>query len=189
MNGRALVRMSLQRVGDTYQGAAYPFSRDPGEGQPTFEGPIVCEVAPDGDLYVGNLQDSGWGGGANTGSIVRLRPDGPLPAGIAEVLATRTGFRVLFTQPLDRASAAHPEAYQIRSYRRISTPAYGGDDQDERIESIADVQVAADGRSVFLALPAWRQEFVYEIDVGPIGPGGTDLFPAQAHYTLRVVPD
>ncbi|RMF44554.1 MAG: hypothetical protein D6753_02325 [Planctomycetota bacterium] len=189
MNGRALIRMSLQRVGDTYQGAAYLFSRQPDGDEPTFEGPIVCEVAPDGDLYVGNLHDSGWGGGANTGSIVRLTPAGPLPVGIAEVTATRNGFQILFTQPLDRGAAAHSSAYQIRSYRRISTPAYGGDDQDERTEMVDGVEVADDGRRVLLQLPGWRPGFVYEINIGPIGSGGTELFPSQAHYTLRTVPE
>ncbi|HEY5311214.1 MAG TPA: hypothetical protein VIK18_01800, partial [Pirellulales bacterium] len=86
-NNRALVRMSLERIGDTYQGAVYPLSRPPAEGEETFEGPVVCAVAPDGDLYIGNLRDSAWGGGQNTGSIVRLRPEGSLPPGIAEVRA------------------------------------------------------------------------------------------------------
>ncbi|MGC3967018.1 MAG: hypothetical protein QM775_06490 [Pirellulales bacterium] len=73
-NYRSLFRMTLHEVDGEYQGAAFPLNEFPGPNQPTFEGPTVCEVAPDGDLYVGNLQDSGWGGGRNTGSLVKLRP-------------------------------------------------------------------------------------------------------------------
>ncbi len=70
---RRLVRMTLERVAGEYQGAVYPFSREPMGEEPTFEGPLVCQVAPDGDLYLGSIRDSGWGAGSNTGSLVRLR--------------------------------------------------------------------------------------------------------------------
>ena len=63
-----------RRIGDTYQGAVYPFSREPVAGEATFEGPIAYAVAPDGDVYVGNLPIARPGRGRNTGSLVRLRP-------------------------------------------------------------------------------------------------------------------
>lgn len=188
MNGRSLVRLSLQKVGEQYQGAAYEFSLPGLDPEDTFEGPIVCELSPDGDLYVGNLHDSGWGGGQNTGSIVRLRPTGSLPLGIAEVRATADGFEIDFTGPVDIEKAKAPAQYQIRSYRRISTPAYGGDDQDERQERIESVLVSADARRVTLALGSLQEEFVYELNIGQVGSGGEPLFPNQAHYTMRSVP-
>ena len=33
----------------------------------------MCAVSPRGDLYVGGIRDSGWGGANNIGEIVRLR--------------------------------------------------------------------------------------------------------------------
>ena len=188
MNGRSLVRMSLQKVGDTYQGAAYMFSRPAEAGEANFEGPIVCEISPAGDLLVGNLQDSGWGGGQNTGSIVRLRPTGELPLGIAEVRATASGFEIDFTQPVAAALATEGKNFQIRSYQRISTPAYGGDDHDERSEQIRDLQLSADGRRVTLQLDELRAGFVYEFNIAPLGTDEQELFPNQAHYTLRAIP-
>ncbi|MEM7474930.1 MAG: hypothetical protein AAF483_08055, partial [Planctomycetota bacterium] len=188
MNGRSLIRMSLQLVNGNYQGAAYNFSLPGLDSYETFEGPIVCEVSPAGDIYVGNLHDSGWGGGQNTGSIVRVRPTGKLPLGIAEVRATATGFQVDFTGPVDSKLALDPNQYQIRSYRRISTPAYGGDDQDEQPESIQSLQPTPDGTSIRIELDSLRAGFVYEINIGPIGDEAGKLFPAQAHYTMRSVP-
>lgn len=188
MNGRSLVRMSLQKVGDTYQGACYNFSLPELEPAETFEGPIVCEIAPNGDLYVGNLHDSGWGGGQNTGSIVRLRPSGDLPLGISEVQATPSGFRIDFTQQVSKRQAGDPANYQMRSYRRVSTPAYGGDDQDERTEDISAVEVSPDAKSVELTLASLREGCVYELNIMPIGEGSAELFPSQAHYSMRAIP-
>ena len=184
---RRLVRMSLQRVGDTYQGAAYPMSSEPAAGAETFEGPVACQVAPDGYLYSGNIRDSGWGGGSNTGSIVRLRRQGPLPAGIAEVRARADGFVISFTQPVDRALAADADNYAISSYRRVSTPAYGGPDVDRRVEQIARADVAADRHSVNLVLPELREGFVYELHLRKLVNEGR-FFPAEAYYTLRKRP-
>ena len=188
MNGRSLIRMSVQQVGGQFQGAAYDFSLPDLDPSETFEGPIVCEVAPNGDIYVGNLQDSGWGGGQNTGSIIRLRPFGELPLGIAEVRANATGFDIDFTQPVD-GQKAEKAKYLIRSYRRISTPAYGGNDQDEKLEKVSRVQVSEDRSSMSLQLSdELREGYVYEINIPAIGASETKLFPAQAHYTMKAVP-
>src|SRR5690606_5161530 len=97
-NNQRLVRMSLERSDGVYQGAIYPFDMTPAVGEPTFEGPTVCAVSPaTGDLYLGNLRDSAWGGGQNTGSFVRIRPAGELPPGIAEMRARPNGFELKFT--------------------------------------------------------------------------------------------
>ncbi|MCA9133841.1 MAG: hypothetical protein KDA45_11830, partial [Planctomycetales bacterium] len=188
MNGRSLVRMSLQKVGDTYQGAAYMFSRPVTAEEANFEGPIACEVSPQGDLYVGSLKDSGWGGGQNTGSIVRLRPTGDLPLGIAEVRGTATGFEIDFTAPVEVDRATQANNYEIRSYRRISTPAYGGDDQDERSERVLNIRLSNDRRRVELQLGELRAGFVYELNVAALGADGAALFPSQAHYSMRAIP-
>lgn len=181
---RRLVRMSLEQVAGEFQGAVYPFSTEPAVGEETFEGPLTCQVAPSGDLYVGNIRDSGWGAGANTGSLVRLRASGELPAGIANVRAQKGGFAIEFTQPLDRARAANPTSYAISSYRRESTPAYGGPDLERRAEKIRGVEVAEDGRRVTIALGDLREGFVYEFHLRNLA-GKEVFFPAEAYYTFR----
>jgi glucose/arabinose dehydrogenase/cbb3-type cytochrome oxidase cytochrome c subunit len=181
---RRMVRMSLERVAGDYQGAVYPFSRDPVGAEPTFEGPLSCRVSPQGDLYIGNIRDSGWGAGSNTGSIVRLRYRGQPAPGIAEVRAAHEGFTIAFTVPVDRAAAVNPASYSIVSYRRISTPAYGGEDVDRRAEKIAAVQVADDAQSVVLSLGELREGFIYEFHLRNLN-GGKEFFPAEAYYTLR----
>ncbi|MFO0943859.1 MAG: c-type cytochrome [Pirellulales bacterium] len=188
MNGRCLVRMSLQSVNGQYQGAVYPFSLATGSAKENFEGPIVCKVAPNGDLYIGNLHDSGWGGGNNTGSIVRIRPSGSWPPGIAEVRAIVSGLEVVFTQSVDPEMARNKSNYSIRSYIRTPTPAYGGDDQEEKIESIDSLEYDEQLATVRIGLNALREGAVYELNVKTIGPNASVLFPNQAHYTMRAVP-
>ena len=187
---RRLIRMSLERVGGTYQGAAYPMSIAPVEGAPTLIGPLTCAVAPDGELYVGSIRDSGWGGGQDIGSIARLvpRPEGH-PPGIAEVRARRDGFTIDLTSPVDPALAAKRDSYLVWSYRRISTPAYGGDDVDRRAERITAADVSADGRRVRLRLAELREGFVYELRLANLAGPGRRFHPAEAHYTLRKIPE
>lgn len=184
---RSLVRMSLERVGESYQGAVYPFSRATANGEESLLGPLVCQVAPDGDLYVGNIRDSAWGGGANNGSLVRMRPQENLPIGIAEVRATNDGFVIDFTQPLDIATAQDANFFSVSSFRRIPTPDYGGPDQDRRSEKILAAQASLGGRSVRLQLAELREGFVYEIRVRP--KGGARWEPAEAYYTLLHRPE
>jgi len=181
---RRLVRMSLERVAGEWQGAVYPFSVEPAAGQETFEGPLVCQIAPNGDLYVGSIRDSGWGAGANTGSLVRLRYRGELPAGIACVRAVPSGFEIDFTQTVDRDLAADAANYQVASYRRVATPAYGGPDLDRRVEKATSVVVAENGLRASVYLDALREGFVYEIHLRPLVHKKT-FFPAEAYYTLR----
>ncbi|HZN35103.1 MAG TPA: hypothetical protein VFB80_14840, partial [Pirellulaceae bacterium] len=187
---RRLIRMSLQKVGDTYQGAAYPLSVPPAEVEKGLLGPIVCAIKPTtAELYVGEIHDSGWGAGNNIGQIVKIKIEPEkLPCGIAEVRATSGGFAIDFMQPVDRAKAADLASYAIESYRRESTPAYGGPDIDRRIEKIGSAEVAADGKRVMLTLPNLRAGFVYELKLKNLAPAGSVFFPDEAHYTLHKIP-
>ena len=187
-DSQRLVRMSLQRVGDTYQGAVYPFSvEEPPSGE-SLLGPLACAVAPDGDLYIGCIRDSGWGGANNRGTLVRMRPSvKSVPPGIAEVRVLKDGFTIEFTAPVNREVAKDVSNYSIESFTRVSTPDYGGDDQQRRNEVIFNVKVSEDARQVELTLNTLRIDFVYEFHLKNLA--DTKVFhPTEAYYTLRTVP-
>ena len=185
---RRLVRMSLELVDGQYQGAAYPFSSEPAEGEPGLLGPVVCAVAPDGSVYVGGMRDSGWGAGANIGSLVKLTPGKTVPSGLAEMRATPDGFLLEFTQPVDRAAAETPAKYSLSLYRRESTPAYGGPDQDRRQAKVTAAELLPDGRTVRLTVDPLQAGFVYELRIDDAVAGDETLWPAEAYYTLRKIP-
>ncbi len=185
---RRLVRMSLEEVEGEMQGGIYPFTYDEPKSGPPLLGPIVCSVSPQGDLYIGSLRDSGWGGANNIGSLTRLRPLGNLPAGIREIKATSDGFKILFTAAIDRALAGDLAKYHVESYRRVSTPAYGGPDQDRRNEPVESVDVAEDGLSVRLKLTELRAGCLYEFRIDNLVNAAEEFFPAEGFYTLRKFP-
>ncbi len=188
-DSRQLIRMTLQKVGDTYQGAAYPLSIAPENVEDGLLGPIVCAVSPRGELYVGNIRDSGWGAGNNVGDIVQIKiePD-KLPCGIAEVRATQDGFTLDFFRPVDRTKAADSANYSLASYRREPTPSYGGPNLDRRIEKIDAIEVSPDAKRVTLRLAALRAGFLYEFQLKPLVRGKEMFHPAEAHYTLNTIP-
>jgi len=185
---RRLVRMSLQQVEDVYQGAVYPLSVDPPEEGETFDGPVSCAVGPDGALYIGNIRDSGWGGGQNTGSIVRMTMADTTPAGIAEVQAAADGFLIQFTQPVDADRAAQRESYDFVCYRRVSTPDYGGPDVDRHPARVTTVTLSQDRKQAHLSIERLHQGFVYEVRVKNLTKNGVRFHPAEAYYTLRKIP-
>ena len=183
---RRLIRMSLQRVNGTYQGAVYPFSVEPPNNGLTFLGPIACSVSPSGAIYIGSIRDSGWGGANNVGELVRLDFQADqLPCGIAEVRATDGGFNIAFTRPVDPELASRISSYTVSTYRRISTPQYGGDDFDRRDVAVTSVEVAADAMNAQLKLRDFKEHHVYEIHMKNVAPQGATFFPAEAYFTLR----
>src|SRR5207302_9773472 len=118
-DNRFLVRFTLQRVGKTYQGAVYPFSLPTSASDHDgFIGTLCGAVSPKGDIYIGSVHDSGWLGGTNVGDVVRLRPNGKLPAGIREIRAAAGRFLISFTAPIDMRAAARSENYEISGYTR-----------------------------------------------------------------------
>jgi mono/diheme cytochrome c family protein len=184
---RRLIRMSLQKVGDVVQGAAYPMSIDKPNGEP-FLGPITCAVSPTGALYVGCIRDSGWGGANNIGTVVKLEPEWKqLPAGIAEVRHIHGGFEIEFTKPVNAQLGGDVNNYAVTSYTRVSTPAYGGKDEQSRSESIVKLELNAAKNSVRLSLKDLRPNFVYEFHLKSLVAEGSQFFPADAFYTLRNV--
>ena len=186
---RRLVRMSLEKVGETYQGAVYPFSLDPLDSGASLLGPISCGVSPQGELFVGNIRDSGWGAGQNIGNIVKLKFDpSRLPPGISQVQATGDGFRINFTQPMPTELARAVNNYSISSFTRTSTPEYGGDDLQRSEEKVLDLQLADDNRSVTLRLNPLKPGFVYEFQLDGLASRSHQFFPAEAYYTVRVRP-
>jgi len=189
-DSRFLVRFTTQKVGDVTQGAVYYFSRpNSGVGDNNFVGPICGAVAPNGDIYIGNIYDSGWLGGQNTGAITRLRPNGKLPNGIRELRATADGFEIEFQSEIDRAAATKKSSYTISGYTRAWQGSYATPDSGRHRAEVTAVIVAKDGRSLRLKVNGLREGFVYEVSCGRIGADAkTPLWPATGHYTLHQIP-
>jgi hypothetical protein len=190
-DSRFLVRFSLQEVDGVVQGAAYYFSR-PGVGavDENFLGPLCGAVSPSGDIYVGSIFDSGWLGGRNTGSIVRLRANGQVSAGIRELKATPDGFEIEFTKPMNRKAAGTTSNYTISGYTRVWKGGYATADSGRHKTPVTSADVSPDGKTVRLRVDGLKSGHVYEVTCGRIGlDAKKDLWPATGHYTLHKIPN
>lgn len=191
MNNNMLVRMSIQTVGDTVQGAVYPFSKPAKEGDPhNFVGPLCIGISPSQDIYVGGLQDGGWAGGLNVGDIVKLTPNSDVPNGIREIRATRNGFDIEFFHKVDAQLAADTSHYKISGYTRVWKGDYATPDSGHHSGEITSAAISGDGRTVSLTVGGRKPGHVYDISVGEIGtePQRT-LWPSLGHYTLHRIPE
>ena len=187
---RRLVRMSTEMVDGVLQGGIYPFSKTADDAQQLLLGPITCAVSPRGELYIGGIRDSGWGGANNLGTLLRLRYQADqIPCGIAEINILKQGFRLHFTKPVNRSKAEMVGNYLIESYTRLSTPQYGGTDARRRKESVAEIRVAEDGLSVDLQLIGeLRKGFVYEFTLENLTADAAIFFPSAGYYTANRIP-
>lgn len=185
---RLLIRFTYHEVDGILQGATYYFSK-PGlkSSDENFLGPLSISTGPAGELYVGSIHDSGWLGGLNTGSIVRLTPSGALPNGIREIQATSDGFEIQFFHPVDSAAASRPDSYSISGYTRVWKGSYSTPDSGRFQPSLDSVTVSPDGRTARIRTSPLKTGFVYEINCR-FKDGDTALWPATGHYTLHRIP-
>ena len=165
------------------QGADYPMTVAPERDSGQLLRPLVCQIAPDGDIYVGSIHDSAWGAGRNVGELARLRFTGKLPTGIAEMRLIEDGFTLDMTHPVDRDRALDRENYALVSYRRIPSSAYGAADSDHRREKLVSIEVSPNAQRITLHLESLRKGFVYELKLKNLTSDDAPFHPAEAHYT------
>ena len=188
-DSRFLVRFTVEEVGGEMQGAVFHFSRPgAGVGDRNFVGPLSIAVSPAGDIYIGNIYDSGWLGGRNTGTITRLSPVAGGPNGMRDLKVVPGGLRVVFAKAIDRVAAAKPDAYAVSGYTRAWKGGYTTGDSGRHRATVTAAVVSGDGKSVTLAIDGLRAGHVYEVTCGKIGGKGAELWPATGHYSLHRMP-
>lgn len=188
-NGKHLIRFTHHEVDGILQGATYFLSKpDFPDADANFLGPLSITTAPNGEVYIGSIHDSGWLGGQNTGSIVRLKPSGPLPNGIKEIQATNDGFEIQFQEPVDKSAAENPENYSLSGYTREWKGGYATPDSGRFQPKVETATLAADGKSVRLKTSELKTGFVYEVNCR-IKDNDVALWPATGHYTLHRIPN
>ncbi|MBC7965314.1 MAG: PQQ-dependent sugar dehydrogenase [Fuerstia sp.] len=187
---RCLIRFTIQDVDGVQQGACYRFSRpdQPGGGG-NFVGPVASAIGPDGALYIGSIWDSGWQGGANTGSIERLTADTLMPNGIREIRATASGFEVTFFKPLENPALMSDAAtWSVQAYTRLWSGSYATPDSERYSLVPRTVKLSDDRRTAILQLQPLKPGFVYEIGVNESAAIPESLWPTEGYYSMKIVP-
>jgi hypothetical protein len=108
---------------------------------------------------------------------------------IKEMRARSDGFELVFTEPVDPASAARSESYSMKSYTYLYSSAYGSDEIESADLKIVSATVARDARSVHVKVDGLREFFVHELSAKGVRSGsGAQLLHADAYYTLNRIP-
>jgi mono/diheme cytochrome c family protein/glucose/arabinose dehydrogenase len=187
-NGKLLVRFTYHEVEGQLQGATFLLSKPnyPNSDE-NFLGPINIHVTKSGEIYVGSIHDSGWLGGLNTGSIVKLKLSKRTQNGIRDIQATKEGFRLDFFQPVDPKLAADVKQYSLSAYTRVWGGGYATPDSGRYEPKVTKALVSPDATSVELKIDRRQEGFVYEIN-SKLKSDKQALFPATGHYTLHRIP-
>jgi hypothetical protein len=121
--------------------------------------------------------------------LQRVRWKGGAVFAIREMRAESDGFELVFTEPVDAATATDPASYAMTSYTYLYSSAYGSDEIETLPLRIVGATAGADGRSVRLKVEGLRALHVHELHApGVRSAGGAPLEHAWAYYTLNRIP-
>ena len=134
-----LMRVDMEKVKGAYQGVVFPFREN-------FQSGILRMCwGKDGSMFIGQT-NRGWGSlGTRDQGFQRLVWTGKVPFEMKTIRAQPDGFEIEFTQPVDKATAANPESYEVTSFIYKYHPVYGSPIVNDRSEWIRGVQVSKDG--------------------------------------------
>ena len=176
-------RVFLEKVDGEYQGAAFPFLSG------FASGIVRLLFAPDGSLLDG-MTSRGWSSlGTKAYGLQRVRWDGTTPFAIREMRARPEGFELVFTTPVDAATAGDPASYAMKSYTLFYSSAYGSDEIDNQSLAIASATVSADRLRVILKVDGRRELYIHELRAAGVKSAtGVTLAAPDAYYTLNRIP-
>lgn len=184
MNRDRIVRVMLEKVGGSLQGACIPFI----DGHGLRKGNNRLAFAPDGSLWVGQIA-YGWGGDLG---IQRIVFNGTPPVDVYSMNLTKDGFDLTFTQPVNKTEAMNADNYKFRHYyykyqRKDKSQGVDNSDQrDVRDISVTAVKVSADQKKVSVKLAELKAGYVYELKLGNLNSKtGTPLANKLICYTLN----
>ncbi len=176
-------RVFLEKIDDEYQGACFPFRSG-------FASAVLrMGQGTDGSLFVG-LSNRGWSSlGTASYGLQRLVWTGETPFEIKEMKARSDGFELVFTQPVDAATAAEVGSYTMNSYTYRYHSTYGSDEILGKPLNIEKATVSADRMSVALKVAGMRELYVHELRAAGVRTeNGEPLLHPMAYYTLNRIP-
>lgn len=183
MFGGAIIRADVEKVNGDYQGVCFPFW---GKG---LLGPVSLAFDPRGRLFVGGITEPGWMAQPDRGALFRIDFTGQTPFEMQTIHVRPRGFRIVFTAPVDKATAANPASYHLEHYRYEYTGAYGSPELDRTTVPVERVVVAEDGLSAELTTAALVKDRVYLITPrGVRSAKGEALVNPTGAYTLNEIP-
>ncbi|WP_199435028.1 family 16 glycoside hydrolase [Qaidamihabitans albus] len=182
-----LQRAHLEKVKGQYQGAVFRHT------QGLEAGVNRISIGPDGAIYAGGLGAGGnWGQeGKLTYGLQKLTPNGDNAFDILAMRAKPNGFELEYTQPVSEETAAKlASSYQVKQWRYVPTPSYGGPKVDEETLPVRSATLSPDGKKVNLEITGLKPDRVVHLrSPRPFSSvSGESLWSTEAWYTLNSLP-
>ncbi|MCM8538577.1 MAG: hypothetical protein NE334_21725 [Lentisphaeraceae bacterium] len=171
----SLFRVSLQKIGDTYQGCVFDFMTG-------FQsGAMRLRFDAEGSLWVGETGRGWLSRGAKMYGLQKVSWDGTLPFEMQDVKLTKDGFKVTFTKELDQESISN---FTIKSWHYDYTRNYGSPVRGIQPVSFSDVNLSEDKKVLTFKVPL-SEEKVFSFDFSQLKSlVGKNLINKHAYYTL-----
>jgi hypothetical protein len=178
-----VIRIQVEQVDGVWQGAAFPF------WGPGMLGPLTLAFDGRGRLLVGGITEGSCGARPDRGALFRIEFTGETPFEMRSLHPRRSGFRVVFTKPVDPRTAADPKSYALEHYRYEYTKEYGSPELDRTRLPVHRAVVAPDGLSVELhTAPLVVDRVVMVRAEGVRSVADERLVHPEAAYTLNAIP-
>jgi len=172
-------RCFLEKINGRYQGVCIPFRVGFGSGN------VPSIMTPDGTLWVGGT-NRGWGSrGTAQGALDKVVWSGKVPFEVLEMHSKPDGFELVFTKPVDKASAGNPASYAMKTWTYIYQAAYGSPEVDATTPVIKSVTVSGDGLRARLGVDGLAIGSIHELKMAGLRSAeGGPLLHDIAYYTL-----
>jgi hypothetical protein len=182
VNGRGLVRVYVDRVGEECNGALFWFSQGTG-----ISSVNRMAEAPDGGIVIGTITRIGgnWPSGDDA-PMYKLTAKAQATAfDMKAVRSVKDGLEVEFTRAVNPDSIG-PAHFSLRTARYIRQKEYGAGKQPDEIRNAAATEVSADRRRVHLRIDGLQADRVIYIRAeGVASAGGDALWNDEAWFTLN----
>ena len=178
-----VLRVALEKVNGVYQGAAFPF-------RGRFKsGNVAVRLGPDGSMFVGGT-DRGWGArGGKRFALERCHFNGKIPFEVLNIEAKSDGFKVNFTEEVNKSIAETTKSYTISAYTYIYQSGYGSPVVDKSTPVIKSATVSNDNKSVHLKIDGLVKGNIHEINFAGVKNTKDEvLLHAIGYYTLNEIP-
>ncbi|MEM9158410.1 MAG: hypothetical protein AAGB46_05115 [Verrucomicrobiota bacterium] len=180
--GARIIRCMLEEVNGQLQGACVKFvdhDLRPGNNRLVF--------SPDGrSLYTGQTV-RGWGNPSE--GLQRITFTGKTPFEVQSMSLQKSGFKIRFTKPVDKASASELSNYAMSRYWYLSSHRYGSNQKDMTEIAIKDAEVSQDGLTVSLKIDGLEAKRIFELNLqeGLLARDGSRISQPQICYTANTL--
>lgn len=188
INRGGIRRVQFEQIDGIWQGAIYRHSQG-------FEaGTNRVAWGPDGCLYVGCMGAPGnWNWKNTRFGLQRLVPTGKSAFEFASVTATKDGFKIRFTKPVNKAALQDVKNWAVNAWTYKKTEQYGGpkipEDNKQQVAEIASITASDDEMSVELVLKTERKtNHVYHIRSNATSKDGEKMWSGEVWYTFHKAP-